>query len=247
MLNARLLVTHSSYAEAVGKYLKQINGQTIDSILSVLRAQMFVDGFVQSSANAQIQQYFSAWYANFIQKDYGPFALILSDENNNDTAIQTGGINVDNWHFLNKNSSYLSNHNHLTFPSDSVARLRIANFYSTRGDKDFRRFLDSSFVQISKHEVGRLIIDVRGNEGGNDALGKELYAHIARKDFRYYDRIEVKVRRKKDVPGRTHAYLPRFIGLARPFIKKDPKGRFLFKKHQNLGMHRPIAQLSPVT
>lgn len=234
-----LLVTKSGYPEAVGKYIRQINGQDIDTVLRALRPQMFVDGYVQSSADAQIQQYFSAWYANFIQNSSDPFTVVLTDDTKNSITLQMTGIDYDAWQVLNQNSSYLTNHNHIAFPSDTVARLRIANFYSTRSDKHFRRFLDSSFVEIRSRPVRLLIIDVRGNEGGNDALGKDLYAFIARQDFRYYDRVEVKVRRKKDVPNRAHAYLPRFIGIARFFIDKDSEGRFRFKKHQNLGMHHP--------
>ncbi|SDG90452.1 Peptidase family S41 [Dyadobacter soli] len=234
-----LLVTKSEYPQAVGKYITQVNGQPIDAILRALRAQMFVDGFVRSSADAQIQQYFSAWYADFIQQNEGPFTVALADESNNRTSIDMKGIGTEAWQTLNRGSSSLSTHNHLSFPSDSVARLRIATFYSTQGDKHFKRFLDSAFTAIDQRRVRRLIIDVRGNEGGNDALGKELYAHIALRDFRYYDHVEVKVRRKKDVPHRDNAYLPRFIGLARLFIRKDASGRLQFRKHQNLGIHHP--------
>lgn len=235
----QLLVMRSGYPEAVGKYVKRINGQSIDSVLHALRRQVFVDAHVQTSADAQIQQYFSAWYADFIQSGAGPFTIVLADEQGAQTTIGMAGINADAWQVLNQNTSYLTGHNQLAFPSDTVARLRIATFYPPQGDKYFRRFLDSAFVQIGSRKVQRLIIDLRGNEGGNDALGKHLYAHIARNDFRYYDRIEVKVKRKRDVPDRSNVYLPRFIGLARWFIRKDAQGRLLFKKHQNLGTHSP--------
>lgn len=240
--SGQLLVTRSQYPEAVGKYVKRINGQPIDSVLRALRAQLFVDAHVQTSADAQIQQYFSAWYADFIQSGRGPFTIALADEDGAETTIGMAGINADAWQLLNQKTSYLTSHNQLSFPSDTVARLRIATFYPQQGNKYFRRFLDSAFVQIGRRQVQRLVIDVRENEGGNDALGKHLYAHIARNDFRYYDRIEVKVRRKKDVPSRGSVYLPRFIGLAGWFIRKDAQGRLLFKKHQNLGIHRPHRQ-----
>ncbi|MBO9611208.1 MAG: hypothetical protein J7619_00865 [Dyadobacter sp.] len=238
----QLLVTHSGHPEAVGKYVKRINGQPIDSVLNALRSQLFVDAHVRTSANAQIAQYFSAWYADFVQSGNGPFEIVLADEQGDHTTVEMNGISADTWQLLNQNTTYLAAHNHLSFPSDTVARLRVATFYPPQGDKYFRRFLDSAFTQIRSRKVQRLIIDLRGNEGGNDALGKHLYAHIARSDFRYYDRIEVKVKRKKDVPNRGNVYLPRFIGLARWFIRKDAQGRLLFKKHQNLGMHRPHRQ-----
>ncbi|MGG7664322.1 S41 family peptidase [Dyadobacter sp. BHUBP1] len=240
--SGQTLVIRSQHPEAVGKYVKRINGQPIDSVLHALRAQLFVDAHVQTSADAQIQQYFSAWYADFIQSGREQFTIVLADEQGEETTVGMAGISTDAWHELNRNASYLISYNHLSFPSDTVAKLRIATFYPQQGDKYFRRFLDSAFVQIGSRKVQRLVIDVRGNEGGNDGLGKHLYAHIARNDFRYYDRIEVKVKRKRDVPNRGNVYLPRFIGLARWFIRKDAQGRLLFRKHQNLGMHRPHRQ-----
>lgn len=231
----RLLVIRASQPGLAGKYLERINGRPIDSVLNALRAQMFADGHVRSSADAQIEQYFSAWYADFIQ-DQPTFALGLAGA---EKPVLVKGITSGEWQDLNKNSSYLTFQNRLQFLNDSVASLRIATFYSEEGNKHFMRFLDSSFAEIGKRKISHLIIDVRGNEGGNDRLGKELYARIALKDFRYYDRIEVKVRRKRDVPARERAYLPKFLGLARFFIKKDPQGRLLFTRHRNLGAHHP--------
>nr|WP_295922419.1 S41 family peptidase [uncultured Dyadobacter sp.] len=231
----RLLVIRASQPELAGKYLESINGRPVTSIVNALRAQMFADGHVKSSADAQIEQYFSAWYADFIQ-DQPEFTLGLEGA---DKPVSVKGITSKEWQDLNKNSSYLSFQNRLQFLNDSVASLRVATFYSEEGNKDFVRFLDSSFTEISKRKISHLVIDVRGNEGGNDRLGKELYARIALKDFRYYDRIEVKVRRKRDVPARDRAYLPKFLGLARFFIKKDPQGRLLFTRHRNLGEHHP--------
>lgn len=231
----RLLVTRSTRPELAGKYLESINGRPVGAIVDALRKQMFADGRVRSSADAQIEQYFSAWYGDFVQ-DQPAFLLGLSGEKE---SVPVKGITSKEWHELDKNNSYLSFQNRLQFLSDSVASLRVATFYAEQGNKHFMRFLDSSFTEIGKRKINHLIIDVRGNEGGNDRLGKALYAHIALKDFRYYDRIEVKVRRKRDIPERNRAYLPRFIGLARFFIKKDPQGRLLFTRHRNLGKHHP--------
>ncbi|MCE6992200.1 S41 family peptidase [Dyadobacter sp. CY323] len=233
----RLLIVKSVDPAFVGEYIDSINGRSIASILDILRANMFVDGDIMASANAQIQQYFSAWYADFIQEN-GSFELVLKNSSGINKQVNMAGITTENWKKLNVSFKDLSVENTLTFKSDSVAYLRIAHFYSTT-NKAFVKFLDDSFNAIDKKPVKHLIIDVRGNEGGNDRLGKDLYARIARNDFKYYDHIEVAARRKKDVTYREMAYIPRFAGLATFFIKKQKDGRLLFRKHQNLGNHRP--------
>ncbi|MEO6285489.1 MAG: S41 family peptidase [Dyadobacter sp.] len=234
----RLLIVKSTNESFRGKYLEMINGKPVGEIVKELRKQMFIDGFVQSSADAQIEQYFSAWYADFIQ-DGEEFQLAFKDESGRETSSDVAGISNETWQELNKKTSSLIATNRLEMKNDSVALLRIPGFYSNNGNKHFISFLDSSFSEIRKKNIQNLIVDVRDNEGGNDVLGKELFARMAVKDFNYYDRIEVKVKTKKQVPNYKAAYFPKFIGLARLFIHKDEQGRLLFKKHKNLGAHHP--------
>jgi C-terminal processing protease CtpA/Prc len=236
--SGRLLVVKSTNESFRGKYLEEINGKPVTEIVAELRKQMFTDGFVQTSADAQIEQYFSAWYADFIQEGE-KFELTFQEESGQQTLANAAGITSESWQELNKNSSALISRNWLEMKNDSVALLRIPGFYSNNGNKHFISFLDSSFTEISKKNIQHLIVDVRDNEGGNDVLGKELFARMALKDFNYYDRIEVKAKTKKQVPNYKAAYFPKFIGLARLFIHKDEQGRLLFKKHKNLGAHHP--------
>jgi len=233
----RLLIVKSIDPAFTGKYIDAIDGRDITTVLTILRANMFVDGEIQASADAQIQQYFSAWYADFIQEN-ASFDLVLKDSSRSTKQVTVHGIARDEWKKLNDHVKDLPVENALTFKGDSIAYLRIAHFYAT-SNKAFVKFLNESFAAIDQKPIQHLIIDVRGNEGGNDVLGKELYARIARKDFRYYDRIEVAVRRKKDITYRNMAYIPKFAGLATLFIKKQKDGRLFWKKHQNLGNHQP--------
>jgi hypothetical protein len=48
---------------------------------------MFTDGFVQTSADAQIEQYFSAWYADFIQEGE-KFELTFQEESGQQTLLR---------------------------------------------------------------------------------------------------------------------------------------------------------------
>jgi hypothetical protein len=233
-----LLVIKSTKKETIGKYLHALNGSPIKTVVENLKSQMLADGFVQSSALAQIEQYFSAWYGDFILES-DRFKVELIDEKGTKEEVLMNGIDVKDWLILNRNTSFLKQQNVLETPSDSVAYLRIATFNPQQGNKQFERFLDSSFAIIRQKRTQNLIIDLRDNEGGTDKLGKKLYAYIAQKEFLYYDRIEVRVRRKKDVPNGKFAYFPKFIGLARLFTNKTNDGKLLFKKHANLGLHKP--------
>ncbi|KAA0989855.1 S41 family peptidase [Dyadobacter aurulentus] len=232
----RLLIVASDRRELTGKFITHINGTGIPEILQTLRRNMFVDGDITASADAQIQQYFSAWYADFIQ-DKSDFLLTLTNASNHSEAIRVNGISSKEWIALDKSFTKTAPQNELRFEKDSIAILRIAHFYAS-SSKAFDAFLKKSFSEINQRKTSRLIIDLRGNEGGTDMLGKELYTYIAKGEFQYYDHIEVKIRSKKDVTYRDLAYFPKFSGLAGLFIKKKD-GKLVWNKHQNLGTHQP--------
>ncbi|WP_254562028.1 S41 family peptidase [Dyadobacter diqingensis] len=235
--NNRLLIVKAQNDQLRGKYFSKINNRPIDEILEMLRANMFVDGNVMAAADAQIQQYFSAWYADFIQ-DQNSFLVEVTDHSGKREDVKLSGISVPQWQEMDKQVSFLSKKNELIFKNDSTAYLRIASFMPDVSNKDFSKFLSASFAGIGKKSVKKLIIDVRGNEGGNDKLGMELFAFIAQRDFGYYDRIEMKVRKRKNITYNKLAYFPRFSGLASIFIKKR-KGKLFWTLHKNLGNHKP--------
>ena len=56
---------------------------------------------------------------------------------------------------------------------------------------DYFKFLKASFSQLKKEQTKNLIIDVRGNGGGNDHYGATLVSYIANNSFGYFNSIEV--------------------------------------------------------
>jgi len=233
-----LLILNAVNSELKGHYLTEIDGKPIEAVLGELKLQMLADGYIESSVYAQIEQYFSAWYADFIQES-ASFQVTASNETGEKKSWKLDGISASEWQQLHASSGNLTKNNVLKILNDSVAYLKIPVFYSSKGNRHFVNFLDSAFTAVRLKNTPNLIIDLRDNEGGNDRLGKELYARIALKNFKYYDRIEVKVKSKKQAPYYKQAYFPRFIGLAKFFIKEGKDGKLLFKKHQNLGLHKP--------
>jgi hypothetical protein len=70
---------------------------------------------------------------------------------------------------------------------DGVALLTVSSFYEgliKPGEPSFEAFLASAFRQIKEGRVKDLIVDVRGNEGGNDSYPPLLYSYLADKPFR---------------------------------------------------------------
>jgi hypothetical protein len=66
-------------------------------------------------------------------------------------------------------------------------------FYSFTDLNSFRAFLHSVFGELKAKRIRNLIIDIRENGGGDSSLGDELMQYIAKKPFRMFDSVMVKV------------------------------------------------------
>ncbi len=65
----------------------------------------------------------------------------------------------------------------------AVAVLTLPTFAFWHGGFDWHGFLAASFTEIAQRHVTRLVIDLRRNEGGDDAIGQALLSHLLREDF----------------------------------------------------------------
>jgi C-terminal processing protease CtpA/Prc len=59
-----------------------------------------------------------------------------------------------------------------------TATLTLPTFSFWNGDFDWNGFLDRSFATLDEKKIPNLILDLRRNEGGDDAIGHALIAHV---------------------------------------------------------------------
>lgn len=81
----------------------------------------------------------------------------------------------------------------LSYTPDNIAVLTLKSFFDgflEQTGENFSNFLDSSFTDIRKKQIKKLLIDVRSNQGGNDGNGEMLYAYLTQKPFMYYASLE---------------------------------------------------------
>ena len=73
---------------------------------------------------------------------------------------------------------------------DNSAYLKPGNFGGNV--EQFRRFIDSSFVEINKANLSNLIIDLRNNLGGDNSFSDYLVSYIADRPFRWYSKFTLR-------------------------------------------------------
>ena len=87
---------------------------------------------------------------------------------------------------------------------------------------------------VVDHGSPALIIDVRGNGGGMDTLGLQLFAHIASGPFVYYRELPVKA------VSTSHPLLAS-VNLPPVRATRGVDGAYRMTAHPNLGTHAPDA------
>lgn len=121
----------------------------------------------------------------------------------------------------------------------SIGALKIASFDGkAEGGVPLSEFFERVFTELREKSVSKLILDVRDNGGGEDELGRRLFAYFADRPFRYYRDLVVNklsFRFFKYVPGRDP------LANARETVQRGADGKYRVVGHPNWGTQQPAA------
>lgn len=87
-----------------------------------------------------------------------------------------------------------------------IAVMTLPTFALYRDTFDWRQFFVDSFAELQQRQVGKLVIDIRNNEGGDGSIGLELLSWLVRSPFSAvsdqsvttYERVPYKLARYLD-------------------------------------------------
>lgn len=198
-----------------------INGRPIASIQeSIWKSLTFGDGASEGGKRYQLNRFFSAQYA----LQFGVSNLYEVE------LVHQGKRLIWNGKGVEKNqieANYPSKDQPLSFRMTNgwTGIMKINRFFSYKGEPDFKQFLKNSFKSLENEGISNLILDLRGNEGGNEKLGIELYKYLALDAFDYYDFVTSKPNQKVDFEHSTS----KIFRMANSF-SKEKDGKYLFTK-----------------
>lgn len=72
---------------------------------------------------------------------------------------------------------------------------------------DFKSFIDSTFSLIKEKNIQNLIIDLRGNNGGDEHYFSYLLSKFIDRSFRIFERIDVPTPKYSFLEYTQHGYL----------------------------------------
>lgn len=189
-INGKAFVLNSINEEKLEKGVEvlSINNRKMDEIISGIFAKIISDGGIASAKYKKLDERFHEFYCYYIeQADKYTIQYTLNKKGHPETSTLDAITNID-WRnnfniYYNQSDELLK----LTIPDNSdIAVLTIRKFVSQEINSIYgslTNFLDSAFLEIKNREIKHLIIDLRGNGGGD--IAHELYAYIVDKPVKY--------------------------------------------------------------
>lgn len=177
----------------LGSEILSINNKPISVIVSEIFKIQNSDGAITTAKYKKLDEKFHELYSLLIEQSQSfTIQYIPYKENKPKEVIVTGISNNDWWDRINSNNSTASKLLNLKIIDNSdIAVLDIRKFVSQEINEaygSFQQFMDSAFNVIKTKRLQNLIIDLRGNGGGD--ISDELIPYLINNPVQYYKTID---------------------------------------------------------
>lgn len=188
--NGRAFVLCSKDENApAGSEILSIDGEPVENIRRKLMLYLPSDGKIQTKKNATLNNDAFLFLYNFIYGAKASYKVSLAAAGGNPREVTLESAKFENTlcpaYKTGSNAKPLE----IAYPGDSQALLTIHTFSKQRindANQDFPAFLETAFQELKQRKITRLIIDLRGNGGGDDIYGALLYSYLTAEPFRYF-------------------------------------------------------------
>ncbi|MGI6451664.1 MAG: S41 family peptidase [Desulfitobacteriia bacterium] len=193
-----------------GDRIQSINGKSSEEIITLLMQNISGDGSYETKRRYIISNHFNSRFYDFVDNSEN-FRVALVDE---DGLLKTADLkakfrpefNTTAWdlHFLNsQNGDYYQGKIY-----DDYALLTIRIFRNEKDNK-FEHFLREFFTELRTRNITKLVIDLRGNYGGDSFMAKNLLAYLTSEEFPYF--------------AGDYPLIYRLLGFLKPVVPQEPK------------------------
>lgn len=235
-----ILRDYASAGALAGSEITAINGVAAASILATLTAAAPGDGFIPTGRASRVGRTFKEGLYNHMAM-HGRFSLTLQAPEGGRRIVALDGQPLS---ALRAASASLYPQDQrpkkfidLSFLDDGrIARLQVFSFTDENEDEDGRKLLKQAFEKIAASGAETLLLDLRDNPGGEDALGKLLFSHLVDQPFPYYEELTVK---RAGLSFASH--VDGSAGIPAGALLARADGLYSLRAHSNLGIQQPVA------
>ncbi len=233
-----ILRDYASEGALAGREITAINGMPSATILATLSDGVPGDGAIATGRSMTVARKFRELL----------FTRLAMHDNFALTLAAAGGAKASEVRLTGQLAQQLAQSARQLYPQDQhskrfaaltfadegrVAQLKIFNFIDREEDDNGANLLQGYFEAIAAKGSKSLILDLRDNGGGEDALGKLLLSYLIDQPFRYYDTLTI---------NRTQFAFERYaehaLNMPTTGFQPRPDGRLNMLKHPNLGVQQ---------
>ena len=189
LINKQVIIT-SSYEKnnevPFGSIILEINGKPIENIIEQFRKVTSADALNPYFIEAKLIKRFSMLYASVFGLP-DKFEIKCIQPNTKVPVVKT--ITPTNHESVRKVVYSHFNNPKLEFKMDkqnNTAIMTVKTFVYYDKVEYFRTFMDSCFSIINEKKIKNLILDLRGNGGGDPFCASILFSYLQKKPVPYY-------------------------------------------------------------
>jgi len=167
----------------VGSVLLSVNGEPIAEVAEHLESLSSSDGLIQAYRRGKVAQYFAVKYAMAygFPDSFRITYLAPGEEKPEEKVLQPVSKEQVNKGVVEHNELSLKE-----LQQGQVALLTI-NSFAYYGEVDmFKSFIDSVFQVVDRNGIDRLILDLRGNGGGDPFCSSYLWGYLQPNPVPYF-------------------------------------------------------------
>ena len=187
-----------------GSLLKSINGKSAMEIFDYMVDRWFKDGHNKTRPREIVEEEYRLLYTHFFG-DSEKYKLEIRNPEGEDLSVEVSGIQESEFKKRLKErfkTEYVPWWRRAPEPlslkiMNETAYLKVTQFSSGTKSKDgqrFAKFIKNSFKTIKDKGVNNLVLDLRGNQGGDVKPQLELLRHLVKNPFHLYKEVFANVR-----------------------------------------------------
>ena len=187
IIQGKLIYTGASYHNSIQKGNEVISMNQILSseIIESMMNYTISDGFIKTGRTQMVERRFGFYYA-LLYGFQNQYKIEYKDSNNN--TLQHLFTIHSNKEVGEK--PMFKNIKFKTFEKQQTAYLKVTSFSDS--EVDFQIQLSDIFNSLSKSKTRNLILDLRDNRGGSDALGIKLLSYLSSDSIKEFKRMYLK-------------------------------------------------------